>query len=380
MSNQVYANDMEVSCKQAAGKSICAFPDVCMTPPQTPATPPGVPIPYPNTGMASDTSDGSTSVKISGQEVMLKRKSYFKKSMGDEAGCAPMKGVVTHKNTGKVYFAAWSMDVKVEGENVVRNLDLTTHNHASDPGQTPPFPYLDRVALALQVDDCHEEVEEIRTKCDPWEEKARCPSTVGLDAAKTHRDSFATGTPAREQANKVLDLAHEQLATDIQENECQSALRCALVPYRKNSKSMCCPGQTPDHLMPAAQFFQDGRGATPRTGCANYVDNSAPCMCAEGGKSTATHGLLGRGRKQYMSERGITEGSTWKMKDSAACGAKSANEVHPQCSEKCIEGQLKKAHNDMGVGDETDIGTQQENVRDDVAEFGAGYVGYQVRT
>ncbi len=37
--------------------AICAFPDVCFTPPQTPATPPGVPIPYPNTGMASDTTE-----------------------------------------------------------------------------------------------------------------------------------------------------------------------------------------------------------------------------------------------------------------------------------------------------------------------------------
>jgi RHS repeat-associated protein len=146
MSNQVYANNMEVSCKQAAGKSICAFPDVCMTPPQTPATPPGVPIPYPNTGMASDTTDGSTTVNISGQEVMLKNKSSFKKSAGDEAGAAPLKGVVTHKNTGKVYFNAWSMDVKVEGENVVRMLDITTHNHASQPGNSPPWPYIDEVA------------------------------------------------------------------------------------------------------------------------------------------------------------------------------------------------------------------------------------------
>jgi hypothetical protein len=129
MSNQVYANSMEVSCKEASGKSICAFPDVCFTPPQTPATPPGVPIPYPNTGMASDTTDGSTTVKISGQEVMLKDKSYFKKSTGDEAGCAPKKGLITSTNRGKVFFIAWSMDVKVEGENVVRNLDLTTHNH-----------------------------------------------------------------------------------------------------------------------------------------------------------------------------------------------------------------------------------------------------------
>jgi hypothetical protein len=139
---------MEVSCKKAAGKSICAFPDVCMTPPQTPATPPGVPIPYPNTGMASDCTDGSSSVKISGQEVMLKNKSYFKKSIGDEAGCAPMKGVMTHKNTGKVFFSAWSMDVEVEGESVVRNLDLTTHNHGSYPTNSPTWPYLDKAQFA----------------------------------------------------------------------------------------------------------------------------------------------------------------------------------------------------------------------------------------
>ena len=148
MSNQVYANNMEVSCKQAAGKSICASPDVCMTPPQTPATPPGVPIPYPNTGMASDCTDGSSSVKISGQEVMLKNKSYFKKSTGDEAGCAPMKGVVTHKNMGKVYFKAWSMDVKAEGENVVRHLDITTHNHASEPPNPAPQVHTDAAATA----------------------------------------------------------------------------------------------------------------------------------------------------------------------------------------------------------------------------------------
>jgi len=147
VSNQVYANGMEVACKAAAGKSICAFPDVCFTPPLTPATPPGVPIPYPNTGMASDTSDGSTSVKISNQEVMLKNKSYFKKSTGDEAGSAPKKGVITSQITGKVYFNAWSMDVKVEGENVVRNLDLTTHNHASFPGDTPGWPYIDKADL-----------------------------------------------------------------------------------------------------------------------------------------------------------------------------------------------------------------------------------------
>jgi hypothetical protein len=129
MSDDVFANSMGVGGKASSGKSICSFPDVCFTPPQTPATPPGVPIPYPNTGMTSDCADGSTSVKVNGQEVLLKNKSYFKKSAGDEAGSAPKKGLITSTTKGKCYFVAWSMDVKIESENVVRHLDMTTHNH-----------------------------------------------------------------------------------------------------------------------------------------------------------------------------------------------------------------------------------------------------------
>lgn len=129
MGGPVFANGMEVSSKSMGGKSIAQFPDVCFTPPQTPATPPGVPIPYPNTAMASDTTEGSTTVKIGGEEVMLKDKSYFKKSSGDEAGAAPKKGLISSTNTGGMFFIAWSMNVVVEGENVVRNLDMTTHNH-----------------------------------------------------------------------------------------------------------------------------------------------------------------------------------------------------------------------------------------------------------
>lgn len=131
MSNDVFANGREISCKKADGKTICEFPDVCFTPPENPATPPGVPVPYPNTAFAKDTTDGSKNVKISGQEVMLKNKSYFKTSTGDEAGAAAKKGVITSTNKGKAYFIGWSMDVKVEGENVVRHLDQTTNNHAS---------------------------------------------------------------------------------------------------------------------------------------------------------------------------------------------------------------------------------------------------------
>ncbi|HQR42360.1 MAG TPA: DUF4150 domain-containing protein [Gemmatales bacterium] len=155
MSNQVYANGNEISCKSGAGKSICAFPDVCFTPPLTPATPPGVPIPYPNTGMTTDTSSGSKTVQISGKEVMLKNSSFFSTSTGDEAGSAPKKNVITSKIKGKCYFKAWSMDVKIEGKNVVRHLDMMTHNHASDPGATPPWPFMD--SMAAGSDPCAKE-------------------------------------------------------------------------------------------------------------------------------------------------------------------------------------------------------------------------------
>ena len=62
MADDVFANTREITCQAGSSKSIAAFPDVCMTPPENPATPPGVPVPYPNFGMASDTTEGSKSV------------------------------------------------------------------------------------------------------------------------------------------------------------------------------------------------------------------------------------------------------------------------------------------------------------------------------
>jgi hypothetical protein len=246
MSNGVFANMMEVSCKSGSGKTICAFPDVCFTPPLTPATPPGVPIPYPNTGMSSDCSDGSTTVKIGGSEVMLKDKSYFKTSTGDEAGSAPKKGVVTSKIKGKVYFNAWSMDVKFEGENVVRHLDLTTHNHASPPGQTPPFPETEGMSPSVVTIRC----DPAWSPCQKKQAKAKvdamnkmCPLTrrpgiskaepgqmsmrelgnSGATAFKSMLKSKLAGKPSRSQAlpaSKVpkgdgSDLMHPCMAEEL---------------------------------------------------------------------------------------------------------------------------------------------------------------------
>ena len=247
MSNQVYANNMEVSCKAAAGKSICAFPDVCFTPPLTPATPPGVPIPYPNTGMASDCTNGSTSVQISGQEVMLKNKSFFKRSSGDEAGSAPKKGVVSSQIMGKVYFNAWSMDVKIEGENVVRMADLTTHNHASMPGNSPPWPYVDEVAAPGVTQACKE---------DKDKEEAACKDKSSDECCK--------------------------------DEKCQAARNCMLVPYEKSGSPNCCPGKTAHHLLPNS-LLQSTRGDSSTnvpglntTGSDAYTMEGGACVCVSG--------------------------------------------------------------------------------------------------
>lgn len=165
MSVAVYANGMSIACKVASGKTIAAFPDVCLSPP----APPIPPIPYPNTSAASDTSDGSKTVQIGGDEAMLKNKSTFKTSTGNEAATKSFgMGVVTHQITGKAAFVAWSMDVKFEGENIPRNMDLMGQNEGSDPPNIL-HPYTDGVASGSEPEP---------EKCPPhvWkEEKSETP-------------------------------------------------------------------------------------------------------------------------------------------------------------------------------------------------------------
>lgn len=123
---------MEISGKATPHNVVASMPDVCLSPPSPPAGP--IPIPYPNFAQASDTTDGSKTVKIGGKEVSLKGKSKYKKSTGDEAATKTLgMGIISHNITGAVKHKAGSFDVKIEGAGVVRNLDLTTGNHMN-PG------------------------------------------------------------------------------------------------------------------------------------------------------------------------------------------------------------------------------------------------------
>ncbi len=128
MSKDVFANGREVSAGKNGNESMAAMPDVCLSPPSPPAGP--IPIPYPNFSKASDISNGTRTVKIGGEEVSIKNSSNYKKSQGDAAATRTLgMGVMSHQIEKSTYFAAWSFDVKFEGQNAVRHLDLTTHNN-----------------------------------------------------------------------------------------------------------------------------------------------------------------------------------------------------------------------------------------------------------
>ena len=378
MANQVYANMMEVSCKAAAGKSVCAFPDVCFTPPQTPATPPGVPIPYPNTGLASDCMEGSTTVQISGQEVMLKNKSYFKKSSGDEAGNAPKKGVITSQITGKVYFTMWSMDVKIEGENVDRHLDLMTHNHASQPGNTPPWAYLDALAPGASA-DC-KAASEKTSKCM---EKHVKNNTLG-----TKRRAFkAPGATQKDALTDISKVDWDTLLADddgegkfynksgalsdlCKDADCKKQLDCSLVPFDFG----CCDKKTPHHIVPAHCFLPSGERAAGSgaryPGTESYDDTKAPCICLDGATKSArdalgnkkdhglVHDIVDPLEDGYMESNRIVgprggvkvkkTAGTWSFEQANEAGAESVSQV-TGCDKECLKLQSEAAHQNIGL-------------------------------
>jgi hypothetical protein len=129
---------MSVVHKGSSGTTI-AFPDVCKTP--SPAGP--VPIPYPNIAKSSDSAKTAKKVKADGNPVCVKD-STFSTSTGDEAGTAG-GGVVSSKTKGKAEFVNFSFDVKIEGKNVPRAMDLMLHNDKN----TPPVPVLQGPAVAI---------------------------------------------------------------------------------------------------------------------------------------------------------------------------------------------------------------------------------------
>lgn len=128
----VNVNFLTVVHKTSSG-FVAGFPDVC----KTPCAPSPVPIPYPNIAKSMDTAQGTTTVKMDGNPIMVKG-SVFATSTGDEAGTAG-GGVVSNTIKGKAEFILYSFDVKADGKNVCRLSDLMLLNKLSSPN-TGPFP------------------------------------------------------------------------------------------------------------------------------------------------------------------------------------------------------------------------------------------------
>lgn len=152
MTHKVFANNWQIAAKSGTNKSIARFPDVCLSPPSPPAGP--IPVPYPDTSLSTDLKKGSKTVKIAKKPVALSQQSFYKPSvLGNEAATKSFgASVITHQITGKTYFQAWSMDVKFEGKNVCRHIDITTSNHACNPPATPPAPSLETQSMADAID------------------------------------------------------------------------------------------------------------------------------------------------------------------------------------------------------------------------------------
>jgi hypothetical protein len=306
VANDVFANGREISCKAGDGKSLGCFPDVCFTPPdKTPATPLGVPVPYPSFGKAKDASKGSKNVTISGKEIMLRDKSFFKTSTGDEAAKPTQKkGLMTSKVQGKVYFTSWSPNVKLEKQNAVRHLDMTTHNHACANANALTTPHQDS-----QAPDSEK-------KCPDYKE----------DKAKACKDSkpIMRKTSSGGEAPAGMECSEE----------CKKAQACVLVPKGQDKKQCCSPDTTGDHLI------EDHMTAGAKD--FRKIDNlyqGAPCMCVNRSRYKGKHGIA-HGIRGVMEDKLIGKPLSYSQaKKMALLSHKEAN-PESKCDEKCIEAQL----------------------------------------
>ena len=398
MPPNVLANGRPVACKAASGKSICPPTNVGFCPPNAPPTPPGVPAPLPSIAFASDTSDGTRTVKIASKEVGIKNQSCFKKSTGDEAAATPKKGLVTGTRGGKVYFASWSMDVKFEGANAVRHLDMTTHNHASANGNAfvtvygDPPPIDLRCEIASEESECKDDVKRAKHACRGDDAK-RCPSVRGdlsvagelsnkslqdlksrapqvhksQKRAKQRKESVALVDKLIEDRNRQLTLHELRLLRDLAKGTTKTKDN----PYRSTHEKLnnaindlhsfladeinnnachaalrcmlaqydsgaCCPGQTPHHLLQASAFKN----------CTRYEHHNAPCICLEGASQTqGSHGMMhtyqGVIALEYKERK-----LTWTREKATEVAAQAVACLFG-CKPECIRSQLDDYHDSI---------------------------------
>ena len=319
MGNEVFANGNEIACKSGDGKVIAAFPDVCLSPPSPPAGP--VPVPYPDTSFSKDMKSGSKKVKIDGKEVMLKDKSFYKTSpLGNEAATRSFgANVMTHMITGKTYFVAWSMDIKIEGLNIDRHLDLTISNCGSYPGGTGPFTELEKLAIK-------------RIK------KGKCPCCG--------KNEHMSGTPMNMEEWYVHNNPGKK-------DKVKELLKKCSIKERRKAGCSCYRTKRPRRLLPEPPcnvFFQAPDGDTYEkayTAIKEKYDNAAPLLRKQLRVSPRSD-IMG---PHLKAPRSIKQGERWKK-------TQQLNHLTPKSAGGCpdnignLEAHVKLCKVCQGIDDE----------------------------
>jgi len=199
------------------------------------------------------------------------------------------------------------MDVKIEGENAVRHLDLTTHNHGSVPGNTPTWPFIDQMATGgfKDNDPCKKDIIKEQEACadyKPYGDKNPCEVARYAGYKESPKralsqmydgEGIELAKKATKKAQKrtllqtVLHIAKGEEEAPLEYHykggqkrkipkldqskfdagsaqDCLTARACQLVPYGRGkelkTKTSCCKGQTGHHIVEAGSFFATGRG------------------------------------------------------------------------------------------------------------------------
>jgi hypothetical protein len=123
-----------------SGTSMATGPtDVCFFPtPPTPATPPGMPMPYPNIAQHTGATKTTKNVYVRNKKCLVEG-SYIPSSSGDEPGCNTAipngkMGIKSRTQMDKCEFASYSGKVKMEGKGVVVHTATTKHNKENTVG------------------------------------------------------------------------------------------------------------------------------------------------------------------------------------------------------------------------------------------------------
>ncbi len=297
MPDSVFINDRSAFDTSSSGKSLMAFPDLCLCPPPPPTGP--IPTPLPNNALVSDITGCATSVTVNGNPAAHKN-SYISTSNGDEPGDPKSGGqgnVVTHVVKGKAYFQSHSMDVLIEGVEAVRHLDITTHNHACPPAGTPPNPVIAKMAVA---------------------------------------DFMETG-------------------------KAKCGEECDIVRYDKKCPKPKTPHHIlPKHCFKEFWNDVAGK-PIPIAGWAKYNQAKAPCVCVSGSDKAAAgddgalldHGLIHDSFDVAEAVAGKRNGEAnkWTYSEAKAAGVKSVREgTNGRCDDECVAAVLDAYHKDQCKG------------------------------